>query len=169
MILYNPATDFYHCWMRIASILSADLEVAMEYDRIRIIDYYMCFPKELLSRSLPRTYGSQLKKRAKIIPTGYEDSFSISQAFQQMTEIHRQVIMDMVSKGLIQRKPYQEGILLASTSSATRSLLKEVSDEWKQKDNGWNLLVVEALSDIHLNGKNGLKDRSGLLEFRYDE
>lgn len=103
MILYHPATDFYHCWMRFASLLCDNFGRALEYDRARIMDFYLCFPHEITNCSLPSEFSTEVRRQAKALPRGYEDRLSVRQAFQQMGSIQRQVVMDMVAKGVLRR------------------------------------------------------------------
>lgn len=168
MIIYHPATDFYHCWMRWAYIVSNAFGEPVEYERARIIDYYICFPKQLLNCQLTSLYSAQVKKAVRLIPESYEDALSVRQAFRQMSEIHRHVAMDMASKGLIDRSLYQEGQLSVVDAEYSRGLLLEVAAKWAPQNIELCDLILEALNSMTLNGKNGLKDRSGLLEYRYD-
>jgi hypothetical protein len=168
MIIYHPATDFYHCWMRWAYIVAHAFDDPVEYERARIIDYYICFPKQLLNCQLPSLYSGQVKKAVRLIPESYEDALSVRQAFRQMSEIHRHVAMDMASKGLIDRSLYQEGQLSVVDSEYSRGLLSEVAAKWDPQNKELYDLILVALNSMQLNSKNGLKDRSGLLEYRYD-
>ena len=168
MLLYHPATDFYHCWMRLASILCDCGPEGIEYDRIRIIDFLLCFPLKICECKLPAAHSKGIRKQIKQLPKSYEDPDSIRLAFTQMNKIQGQVAMDMVIKGIVQRDSYREGILIPSPESFAGELLRSVAPEWETRSNEWYRLTVGVLLSIPLNGKNGLKDRSGLLEFRYD-
>jgi len=112
MLLYHPATDFYHCWMRFASLLYKCGEQGIEFDRVRIIDFLLCFPHQLETCNLPGAYSKQLRKQIKRLPNIYEDPYSIRQGFPQMKKVQGQVAMDMVAKGIVQRDAYREGILI---------------------------------------------------------
>ena len=168
MITYHPATDYYHCWMRLAYIISQAFDGALEYERARIVDYYICFPKQLLSCQLPTLYSAKIKRAVRLLPESYEDTLSVRQAFLHMTEIHRHVVMDMTSKGLIDLVSYKDGKLIPVDSQYSRALLTKVADTWLHDNEELYRMIISALSSMQLNGKNGLKDRSGLLEYRYD-
>lgn len=169
MILYHPATDFYHCWLRFASLLSDNLDESYEYDRLRIIDFYLCFPHEIEKCRIPAQFNTQIRRLVRRIPRGYEDRFSVRQAFQQMSSLQRQVAMDMVAKGILERSPYQAGSLLPSSSQEKRDLLSKVASGFDLRNSDWYLVLIESFGSLELNGENGLKHRTGLLEFRYDE
>lgn len=168
MLLYHPATDFYHCWMRFASILGYCGEEGAEFDRIRIIDFFSCFPQEIRGCKLPGKHSAALRKELKQLPKLYEDQKSIRQAFSQMSKVQGQVAMDMVAKGIVQRDRYRDGILFPSLEPAARQLLQSVAQEWCVSREEWYRSAVSVLLSMPLNGQDGLKDRSSLLEFRYD-
>lgn len=168
MLLYHPATDFYHCWMRFASVLCECGTDGAEFDRIRIIDFFLCFPLEISECKLPTEHSAALRKKIKQIPKSYEDHNSIRQAFAQMSKIQWQVVMDMVTKGILQRSRYREGILTPNPKSPASELLQSVAQEWEARNEEWHRLAIKVLLSIPLNGKDGLKNRSGLMEFRYD-
>lgn len=169
MLLYHPATDFFHCWMRFAFILCKCGDNGIEFDRVRIIDFLLCFPQELNNCTLPVKFRQILSQQLKQLPKTYEDPYSIRQGFAQMKKVQCQVAMDMVAKGIVQRDAYREGVLIPRTESENVSMLLEsVAQNWNVKDENLQNMTITALLSIPLNGKNGLKERSGLMEFRYD-
>lgn len=169
MILYHPATDFFHCWMRIATMVDRLGNDSIEYDRARIIDYYLCFPHALLQCRLPASFSNKVRKSVHALDKRYEDDLSIHQAFQQMRAIQHQVVMDMVGRGLLERTAYLEGLLVVSDSSQAHDVLVQVTAKWSGKESEARSTIIDALGSLSLNGHNGLKARSGLLEYRYDQ
>lgn len=168
MLLYHPATDFFHCWMRFASVLcDCNLEY-IEYDKVRIIDFFLCFPNQIDLFHMPRNFSSELKKIVRRLPKSYEDPNSIRQAFPQMSKIHGQVAMDMVSKGIILGDKFKTGVLEPNNYINSKELLESVANEWATKGDQLYKLTLKVMISIPLNGKGGLKDRSGLMEYKYD-
>ncbi len=168
MLLYHPAIDFFHCWMRFASILYDFGVEGVEYDRIRIVDYLLCFPSEVRNCRLPVKQSGEIRKQIGKLPRSYEDPNSLKQAFVEMYRIQKQVTMDMVAKNIIQREMYREGLLVPNVESFAMGLLQAAAQNWKVRDEEWYHLTLKTLYAIPLNGKDGLKARSGLLEYRYD-
>lgn len=168
MIQYHPATDYYHCWMRFASILCTNITSGVEFERLRIIDFFLCFPFEINDCQLPRKYGSAISKALNNIPKCYEDQNSVRQAFIQMRSIQWQVAMDMAAKGIVCKEKYRDGWLTPDLVSPSSKLLQTVADEWDSGKQAFHQLMIEALLSLPLNGKAGLKARSHLMEFRYD-
>lgn len=168
MLIYHPAIDFYHCWMRFAAVLWESGSNGIELERIRIIDFLLCFPQEIGACKLPSGQSSKLRSQIKQLPKSYEDPNSLKQGFAQMSKIQEQVAMDMVAKGIVLKDRYREGILMPSAQSFANELLQSVAQKWEIRSAEWYSLAVSVLLSIPLNGKDGLKARSGLLEFRYD-
>ena len=169
MLTYHPSTDFFHCWMRFAALLLDCESQGIELDRIRIIDFLLCFPHEIAACRLPAEHSVTLRHHIRQIPRSYEDASSIRQGFSQMRRIQGHVAMDMVAKGIVRRDEYREGILIPNAQPSTCELLKAIAEKWEIRNHEWYPLAVSFLRSIPLNGKDGLKDRSSLLEFRYDE
>ena len=140
----------------------------IEFDRVRIIDFLLCFPHELNNCNLPKGYSKILHQQVKQLPKTYEEPYSIRQGFAQMKKVQSQVAMDMVAKGIVLRDAYREGVLIPRTESEDVSkLLESVAENWKVRDEDFHNMTIKALLSIPLNGKMGLKDRSRLMEFRY--
>lgn len=168
MLLYHPAIDFYHCWMRFASILCDCTVGGLEYERLRIVDFLLCFPKEIENCSWPRDLSSEIRRASRQLPQSYEEPNSVRQAFIQMSKVHQQVIMDMLSRGLTERNAYLEGVISPVTSGPKKSLFKTVAAEWSLREADWYQLLLRTALSMPLNGDGGLKCRTGLLEYRYD-
>ena len=130
MIIYHPAIDFYHCWMRFAAILNDCGLDGAEYDRIRIIDFLLCFPAEIGTCKLPAKHSKELRKLIRQLPESYEDPDSVRQAFVEMNRIQGQVAMDMVAKGILRRDKYREGILILNAQFSGSEVLKSVTQIW---------------------------------------
>lgn len=168
MLLYHPATDFYHCWMRFAAILTDSEPESVEWDRLRILDYMLCFPHELEQVPLPKDVSAPLKNILRRLPHGYEETNSVRNAFQPMTRIHGQVALDMASRGVVQRNRFREGIVVPTPGHTGVGLLKDAARHWGTRNDEWYGLALTTLMKLPLSGPDGLKDRTRLLEYRYD-
>lgn len=169
MLAYHPATDYFHCWMRIASILTDAESESLEFDRVRVLDFWMCFPSEIAKSKIPRAYSAELRRLVCSLPRAYEDSASFHQYFIKLGVIQRQVSQDMVAKGILRRDGFKDGLLVRNLESAHSELLERISQNWKLRSLEWYRLTLDIFVSFPLNGQDGLKARSGLLEYRYDE
>ena len=69
MLIYSQAYDLYHTMFRILQIMEKTKEV-LEVDKLRILDFYLAFPAELLEiRSFSgfKKYEKYLKDETNLI------------------------------------------------------------------------------------------------------
>ena len=167
MLPYHPATDFFHCWMRIASIVLDSPSRCLEFDRVRIVDFLLSFPREIAAVRLPRE-AVALRSSVRTTPEGYVDPASRRQAFVPMGKIQAQVCMDMVAKKLLVPEEFRDGKLCISSDASALELMMRVSNKWAQRQEPWHGEALSALLNLPLNSNDGLKHRTGLMEHRYD-
>ena len=169
MLQYHPATDFYHCWLRVSSILNSCGHTTIEVDRMRIMDFFVSFPRDILRCSIPQSHAREVRRFIKDLKPGYEDETSVRQIFPHMTVIQRQVFLDMVAKGVVAKDKFRDGLLSLSEPNQIPALAGAVAELWQGRNEPWFKALVSALMAIPLNGPDGLKDRTGMLEYRYDQ
>ncbi len=109
-----------------------------------------------------------LRKLLKFLPRRYEDPRSFRQAFPRMGFIQRHVVADMAARGLLQMDSYNNGILVPTDALEARCLMHEIGESWANGNAELTALTISTLMGIPLKGKDGLKDRTRLLEYRYD-
>ncbi len=166
MLIYNPAFDIYHTIFRQLQILFNSNNKAIEIERMYILGFYLTFPAELLKIRLPIT-ASKYKKYLKLEINSYERIPNQKRLFMKMLPIQQGALKSLVGFGLIDQDLYKLGKI---------KLLKEnLPDNLVESINTTNLKhsqIIELLSgpllDIHLYGNGGLKERAGLIEFKYD-
>lgn len=151
-----------------ASLLCECSDSGVEMDRARIIDFFLCFPHELLTTRIPVSYSKNLRRLLKSLPQAYENPYSTRQAFSQLRRVQSQVAMDMVGKDILVKQAYREGLLISEPNSRVQNTLMEVAQNWKSTDTEWHQHALQMLLEVDLSGRDGLKDRTGLMEYRYD-
>lgn len=163
MLTYHPATDAYHTSLRMLTLVSFQPSFAYQRDLLRILDFYMIFPALLLEVRLHRP-SVQRRKRLDLAANRYHFTGSPRTVFMRMLPFQNAGLKllishklidyqeDRVKRSGIQAPPALEG-LVATASSAHSSLL--------------TFLVTE-LATIELHGKDGLKSRTNLMDYRYD-
>jgi len=60
MLIYHPAFDAYHCVYRMTMLTQKVKE--LEYSKLRILDFYLCFPAEIDNRT-PETIAKHTDGR----------------------------------------------------------------------------------------------------------
>ncbi|PPK74964.1 hypothetical protein B0F87_107207 [Methylobacter tundripaludum] len=166
MLIYHQRNDVYHCTFRLLSIFNMINTNDIEFARLKIIDFYIVFPHLISTISLPRAKGiSKIKKEVQTLPVPYEKLPSSRMLFSEMGDIQLQAIDILKAKKILEVT--EEGVISKGkyfSSEAVQSLVIEnnITSKWFYKD------FIKILIECPFYGENGLKKRTGLMEYRYD-
>lgn len=171
MILYNNAFDLYHTIFRVLNLLSkVDENNSIEVDRIRIWDYYLLFPSQIFHIK-PRRNEVEFKNILKQL------NVTKANPYQKISD--ERMTLEKI-------KPYQIAALncLASYNIINKDelledkisiLSKELLTQYvnsigilSSREKNIITIVTSQFYDISLFGDKGLKNRSDLLESKYD-
>lgn len=164
MLIYHPAYDAYHCIFRMIALIDHVNEI--EVDKARILDFYLIFPALISEIRMPHNY-SGIKKEAKKYSNEYRNPISIIATFRDMYEIQMAAIRCLAATGLIEIEPLETGVIKRTDKPIPDGLLLSMRDFLNAKED-IHTFIISKLSQFHLTGKDGLKDRTNLMEFRYD-
>jgi hypothetical protein len=165
---YQPALDPFHAMYRHLRILSVIDAKALPVDHARILDFYLLFPFRVSGirlkaqhrrfRGLAETYNEARP---------YGDQPPDVQIFARMKPMQIAALESLAAKDFIKAGALQDGTVVRSGRALPPALVERVS---KANSKQQNLMqIIQALSSEYpLLGKDGLKDRTGLLEYRYD-
>lgn len=168
-LTYNEAFDPYHAAFRFLRLhLACDITAKVPFDTIRILDFYLLFPFRLQSmkffdqdtgwRKVSKSYGKQA-------PYGAMPDDPV--IFSRMEPFQRAAASSLVLSGYLTPEAWDRNEV-QFTEEAIPDPLKLRCFELNTRMND----VVEILCQIRarypLGGRDGLKDRTGLLEYRYD-
>jgi hypothetical protein len=165
MLIYHPAYDMNHGMYRMLRLLEVNPEHKIKWDTFRILDLYYLFPHLLGDAQLPRGLTRQKRAYGKQ-GSKYNRVPSPRIFIQQMIGIHEVVARSLIGKGIINADAYEKQLLERTDQPLPASLLnafQEGSDDQPLVE----LLAVQ-LAALPLSGPGGLKERTGLLEHRYD-
>jgi hypothetical protein len=163
MLIYHPAFDAYHCTFRMLVI--SDLIPKMEADKLRILDFYLTFPGALALATLPQVLG--LRKAAKAARNPYREPVNPRNAFKEIREIQETSMRCLAAAGLIDKDELNSGMVVRTGEPVVPSL-RELIDSFVLRESDAYNVILKQLADIPLSGPDGLKGRSGLMEYRYD-
>ncbi len=167
MLIYHPMKDPFNCIYRVLCILQ-DLKMQnVPYDLIKILDFYVVFPHLLKDIKLPRElikYRSVLKE----VPLPYENLPDARQLMFDISIIQDQAINSMVAKGVFIKNDFISGNLNLRDTYIKRREIVELITKAKFRETSWYKILIDDLSKIPLLGGSGLKNRTGLMEYRYD-
>jgi hypothetical protein len=164
MLIYHPAFDAYHCVFRLlyATNILNELEVA----KLRILDFYLAFPSEVMSIKLPRDQV-YIRKSAQLLQNVYHGPVNAKQAFRDMEHIQNAVIRSLGASNLLDQSALNEGMVLRTNKGLPTEFISAF-ESFSIKENLVVKFILEKLVNLPLNGMDGLKDRTGLMEYRYD-
>lgn len=161
MLIYHPAFDAYHCLVRFCSIF--DKVEKLEVDRLRIFDFCLSFPTAVGQFKLPKE-GMALRSKVRAIENPYRLPIGIKTVFADLQMIHLSCLACLAAAELIEvdGQTAQRTSKLIPTELQARCTALQVQEEFFFVD------TLNVLQRLPLSGAEGLKARSGLLEYRYD-
>jgi hypothetical protein len=166
MIIYHPACDLNHCAFRFITLLSDIDEHQIEWETMQIIDFYYVFPHLLSDIRLPQN-PIATKQTLKNISQPYESLPNSRRLMFGLEALQNEAARALVSKGIIYKDLYLRSIIRLHAERVPETLNDQIKKNEK-RNSQWYQLIVKVLAKYPINGKNGLKDRSQLMEFRYD-
>jgi len=167
MLLYHPYKDSNHCTFRILSImLKHDNEIPL--DKLKILDFFYLFPHFLKEiKPWPRDL-SAFKKYLKDFDKPFENTPNKKKLFFDMENVQNQALMQLASRGIMSVERLKKGFVKLDASKLPEPILEQINND---DFNGGAVLkiLVEGLCNSPWSGSGGLKMRSGLMEYKYDE
>jgi hypothetical protein len=165
MLVYHPAFDLSHGLFRMLRLLEANPERRMKWDTFRILDLYYLFPHLLEAARLPRTMTKRKRDFGKL-GSKYTRVPTPRMFIQQLRGIHESIARSLAAKGFIEPSKFDEGLLVRTEREIPAELVRMFADA--AEDAALVDMLAIELAAIPLTGSDGLKDRTGLLEHRYD-
>lgn len=165
MLIYDPALDSYHTAIRILSILDKNIE-GLEIDLVRILDFYLAYPSKVQEIRLP-TQFRYAKKEAGRINTVYRKPPSGKTQFERMKPVFVAALHGLVAAGFLNTNFIKNGILLINFEKIPTDL-RIAMQAFVSRQQTIKTFIIESLPTISLYGAGGLKERTGLLDFKYD-
>lgn len=164
MLIYHPAYDAYHCVYRLIAITDVLREI--EFAKLRILDFYLCFPSEIVNIELPQAH-QKIRRLAKNAKNKFRGPISKDRTFRDLESIHHSAVKLLAASGVFNADNLESGTVSRTDWKAP--------DDFRHNDRfvasatqELAEYVVNQLSTLPLRGPNGLKQRTGLMEFRYD-
>lgn len=161
MLIYHPAFDAYHCLVRFCAIL--DRVQATEFDRLRILDFCLCFPTSVLGFKLPRSALS-LRAQAKAVENPYRTPIGQKRVFDDLDMIHEASLGCLTAAGVVEVDSYR----IRRTNRDVPPDFFHRCQRLQAEERFFFEDCLPVFGEMSLLGVDGLKSRSGLLEYRYD-
>ena len=135
-------------------------------DMLRILDFYLLFPHLLPEVRLPNALKARARKLGEEA-NQYSLPATPEAVFNQMSPIQAQGVRLLLSVGIASVEQADETRVRRSEMPIPSEVLEAIEKRNSEQASLVALLTKDVAS-IPLRGKNGLKDRSGLMEFKYD-
>jgi hypothetical protein len=163
VLIYHPAFDAYHCAFRMLAVTEKIKQ--LEFAKLRILDFYLSFPGEIASVQLPHEH-IEIKKVARAARNQYRGPISAFRTFREMEPIHLAAARMLAAWRVIDAERLQLGLVLRTETQIPTRLVEYV---WRFLTEGpLTEYVLTGMSAIRLSGVGGLKQRTALMEHRYD-
>ena len=163
MIIYHPFKDANHCLYRIISLLYKNSKEINEA-QINFMDFYYLFPSQLKRiNGWPRS-NSKLAADIKNIDDTYETIENPRRVFFELSIIRRNTLAHLYSKEIIS---ISESKLILNEEKVPQELLNKLQDDTFRKGFEYSIITKE-IPKLKIKGKNGLKAKTNLMEYRYD-
>lgn len=165
MLVYSQAYDLYHTMFRILQIMEKTKH-DIEIDKLRILDFYLAFPVELLE--IKSFAGFKKYERfIKAESNAYERVIDRKRLFFKMEHIQISAMKALISYNLFDAVEFKNGKLKRTNTQLSENLSIRIN---KANEENQNLitLITGPLASMDLYGHLGLKERTNLIEFKYD-
>lgn len=168
-VTYHPIGDPHHCIYRMMCLLGAAPEKTYFVDKFKIMDFFALFPSLLPKISRPRNLITKMSQMEKEI---FEEPYQLMphrrSLFNQLSEIHRASISHLLGKGIVSLNAFNAGRISLSEKVDVLKLAEDFY-QGSSLDASLLALLTTELGDMELLGPKGIKARTGLLEYRYDD
>lgn len=166
MLLYHPAFDFHHSLFRLLLIVDSLGGKSIEPEKLRILDFYFLFPREIVYVRLARLQVP-IKQKFQTYPQ-YEAISSSAKVFYRLESIFDNSLKILVAAGLLRRDSVKSTVLIRRTEVKFPPRMAEALDKRKTESAEVLGFLVTHLFPFPLLGPDGLKDRTNLLPSKND-
>jgi hypothetical protein len=166
---FEPALDSYHAVFRLARLLPIIGSAGpLPIDTVRILDFYLVFPFRLDEMRFKQEHR-RLRKVAKnyLQQKPYAKLPNDRQLIERMWPFEMAALETAGAKGFISVDSLAEHRVEAIPIVAKNELITSAEAASSEQFDLMELLGILA-TDYAPNGSDGLKARTGLLEYRYD-
>lgn len=167
MLMYHPAFDANHCLYRIVSILHATGDAPISWPLLRMLDFYYLFPSQLKNIKPWPSEIRKLKAQVMKIPDQFEDLSNPARTFFELETFQKTATLELIAKGVLSKSSFDKGIMELEPDSLPSAYTTLLDLDDFLKSDAFEV-ITKGLPSTKLSGSNGLKSRTGLMEYVYD-
>lgn len=164
MLIYHPAFDAYHCVFRLISLM--EVGKCIELDRLRILDFCLCFPAIVGGFELPRKYA-KVKRAADEASNVYRTPINVKATFWNLLSTQDSALACLAASGYVDASKLKDKTVEKTSLKISEEILEKCKSLMERESVFFDCLLTPLLQ-LPLTGPAGLKARSGLLEYKYD-
>jgi hypothetical protein len=171
MIVYNQALDFYHTIFRLLHFLNKfENNDVLEIERVRIWDFYLLFPSEIHNIRLKQNESDIRKIRKEFIKDSknpYERITGNRKIFEKIKPYQLSALNCIASYGIIDKALLNQQRILIINKKILVDFVNKFQ-ELSPKEKNVIALMTSHFNQVSLFGTDGLKNRTNLIESKYD-
>lgn len=167
MLVYHPAFDLYNCTFRMLLILHHIKSEEVNLEKILIWDYYVTFPYKIIEINFTREIKPYRKFFKNIQSNPYEVVSDDKIVFSRMRNFQISALKKLASCGLIDAEALGKGIVKRTSVQIPETIVTQFENVSTSIKNVITL-VESPFNELPLYGCKGFKDRTKLIDFRYD-
>lgn len=168
-LVYQPAFDPYNTAFRLLQTRAAVwAERSVEFDLVRIADFFLLFPffiEDVRLRPAHKKYKKLATAKSVVQP--YARLPEAGSLLSSMKPFQLAAAKMLVDAELADADAWKSGKLLATKIELPIDLSEPVNSKNSAQDTLLEFLRV-LTTDYPFLGENGVKHRTGLMEYRYD-
>jgi hypothetical protein len=168
MLVYHPAFDIYNCIFRMLQLLSYTKEEEIAFDKLRIWDFYLTFPSQVSEISFPADLKHLKEKIFRDESNPYEELSDPKGIFDRMQPYQLSAVKCLASYGFVDSRQLAKNKVKKTGKQIPEELLAQLNNP-SVKNKNTIKLVTSDFVNLPLLGKEGLKARTRLLDFKYDK
>lgn len=164
---FQPAFDVFHTAFRFLRLRRLLSDSEWHYDQLRIADFYLQFFFRLEAvRLSPKNRG--MKRLARDKASGrYEVQPSDQSIFLRMQPIQLAAASTLAAAGFFDQDKLKAGRVVETERTEPTELAARI-DHANEIESPQMEAILSLVEDYALMGPDGLKARTGLIEYRYD-
>lgn len=162
MLSYHPASDPYHAALRMLQLCAYDEDRSFYKHNLKILSFYLLFP-EFIKKIVVTQPLAYKKKTVSPSENKYFTPSDKKNVFTQMNEIQDVAISLLINLDVIRK---EEGKYRLSESR--ESALVEMAKEKNEQQDAVVSFLMDLSNQVPELGEKSLKDRTNLMEYRYD-
>jgi hypothetical protein len=167
VLIYDPALDPYHAAVRMLGILALSGRDSLSAEAVQIIDTVLLYPALLLATTMPKG-SANLRKSATVRLNPFRQPPASRPAIDSIQAIQRAAASTLAAAGVLDLARLKLGDISKVQKTIPASLGSAV-EHYANTDREYKELTIKALSSIPVRGRDGLKQRTHLMDYRYDQ